>query len=307
MPEALTTGSTEWDTKKAEVDAQKDKLEENIVSSLAILESSEQKNISIQMPVVRVTPEITTEAVNNMGISKLIGYGSSQFRGSIASRVYNINLASSNLNGVLIESGKIFSLNETLGDVSTLTGYKQAYIIKEGKTILGDGGGVCQVSTTLFRAALDAGLPIFERMAHAYRVGYYEQGTSPGLDATVYSPTTDFKFKNDTPGYILIQTLFDSKNAKLVFEFYGTDDGRIATTTKPVVTNVVPPPEDLYTDDPNLPIGTIKQIERKSWGAKVWFDYTVERNGEVVYEKRFYSNYQPWQAVYIRGTGNNTP
>jgi hypothetical protein len=89
----------------------------------------------------------------------------------------------------------------------------------------------------------------------------------------------------------------------LIFEIYGTNDGRIATTTKPIITSVSPPPEDLYVDDPTLPLGETKQIDYKAWGAKVNFDYTVEKDGETIYEKTFYSNFRPWQAVFLRGTG----
>jgi vancomycin resistance protein YoaR len=278
-------------------------LTEKIKESLTTLETSENTFVSIDVPVERKAPKIQTEDVNNLGIKELIGRGSSRFAGSIANRIYNISLASSRFKGVLVAPGETFSFNEVLGDVSVFTGYKQAYIIQDGKTILGDGGGVCQVSTTLFRAALAAGLPIIERRAHAYRVSYYEQDSPPGLDATVYSPTTDLKFKNDTPGHILIQPVVDTKKATLVFEIYGTSDARTAKTSKPSVTNVVPPPEDLYQDDPTLALGTIKQVDFKAWGAKVIFNYTVEREGEVIYEKTFVSNFRPWQAVYLRGIG----
>ena len=274
-----------------------------IKESLTTLEISEETLVSIDVPVEKKAPKIQTEDVNNLGIRELIGRGSSRFAGSIANRIYNISLASSRFKGVLVAPGETFSFNDVLGDVSGFTGYKQAYIIQDGKTILGDGGGVCQVSTTLFRAALAAGLPIVERRAHAYRVSYYEQDSLPGLDATVFAPTTDLKFKNDTPGHILIQPVVDTKRASLVFEIYGTSDGRIAKTTKPVVTNVVAPPEDLYQDDPTLPAGTIKQVDFKAWGARVTFDYSVERGGETIYQKTFVSNFRPWQAVYLRGTG----
>ncbi len=168
---------------------------------------------------------------------------------------------------------------------------------------MGDGGGVCQVSTTLFRAALKAGLPILQRQAHAYRVSYYEQDSPPGFDATVYDPTADLKIKNDTPAHILIQPTFDSKKMILTFDIYGTSDGRIATTSKPKITDQVAPPEDLYQNDPTLPAGTIKQIDWKAWGSKATFNYSVERNNEIIYKKTFVSNYRPWQAVYLRGTG----
>ncbi|MBI3397364.1 VanW family protein [Candidatus Woesebacteria bacterium] len=274
-----------------------------INQNLKTLEETETKEASIDIPTEKTPPEIKTGDINNLGINELIGRGTSRFKGSIPSRVHNVVLAASKLNGILVNPGDTFSFNDALGDISEFTGYQQAYVIKDGKTVLGDGGGVCQVSTTLFRAILNAGLPITERAAHAYRVGYYEQDGGPGFDATVYSPSPDLKFKNDTPGHILIQAKADPKNLTLVFELYGTKDGRTATVTKPVISNVTPPPDDLYQDDPTLPAGTIKQVEHKAWGAKVIFNYTVTKDGQITYKKTFISNYRPWQAVYLRGTG----
>lgn len=261
------------------------------------------KTLEMQVPLIKTAPKITTEQVNDLGIEELLGRGDSKFAGSIASRIHNISLAARKFDGVLVAPGKTFSFNNILGDVSRYTGYKQAYVIRDGKTVLGDGGGVCQVSTTLFRAALSAGLPIVERRAHSYRVGYYEQGSPVGLDATVYAPTTDLKIKNDTPGHILIQTLFDARSATLAFEIYGTSDRRVSTVTTPIIKSQTPPPEDLYIDDPTLPEGETKQIDYKAWGANVVFDYFVKRDGETIYKKTFYSNYKPWQAKFLRGTG----
>jgi vancomycin resistance protein YoaR len=144
-------------------------LKNKVLESLVNLESGEQKQISLDIPVTTTPPSVTTGEVNSLGIKRLIGRGTSKFAGSIASRIHNVFLASSKFNGVLVPPGSTFSFNKTLGDVSAYTGYKQAYIIKDGKTILGDGGGVCQVSTTLFRAVLNAGLPIIERRAHSYQ------------------------------------------------------------------------------------------------------------------------------------------
>ena len=255
----------------------------------------------ITIPVVKVAPKIKNEDVNNLGIKTLLGRGFSNFKGSIPNRIHNVNHAQSKFKGVLISPGETISFNQILGDVSSLTGYKSAYVIMDGKTVLGDGGGVCQVSTTLFRAVLSAGLPVIERRAHAYRVGYYEQGFGPGLDATVYSPTTDFKFKNDTPAYLLIQPEIDLTNLSLTFKIYGTSDGRVATTTKPVVTSSSAPGEDVYQDDPTLKVGVVKQIEHRAYGARVVFDYDVVRGEEVLINQTFVSNYRPWQAVYLRG------
>lgn len=279
------------------------KLLNEIKNNLTILETSDESVVIINIPVVKLEAKIKNEDANNLGIKTLLGKGVSYFKGSIANRIYNINLASSKFKGVLIPPGEYFSFNNVLGDVSSLTGYKSAYVIKDGKTVLGDGGGVCQVSTTLFRALLSSGLPILERKPHSYRVGYYEQGFPPGLDATVYAPTADLKFLNDTPAYLLIQSAIDIPTYTLIFEVYGTSDGRVATTTKPIITSSTAPPEDLYVDDPTLPTGTIKQIEHKAWGAKVVFDYKVIRNGETLIDQKYTSNYRPWQAVYLKGTG----
>jgi len=300
----LTDGKVEeFKPAKPGVEINEDILLQNLKSKVTELVSSESKDLTLEMPVQTSSPSVTTQEVNQLGINELIGRGTSIFRGSIASRIFNVGHASGKLNGVLIPPDSVFSFDDAVGDVSQLTGYKQAYIIQSGKTILGDGGGLCQVSTTLFRAALNAGLPIVERRAHAYRVGYYEQDSGPGLDATVYVPTTDFKFKNDTPNTILIQTIFDPKAMTLAFELYGTKDGRVATITKPIITKQIAPPEDKYIDDPTLPIGKVNQVEHKAWGATVKFDYTVTRNGEQIYQKTFTSVYQPWGAVFMKGVG----
>ena len=192
----------------------------NIINQI----ESEKSEFQILVKDKVIKPKINLEAINNFGIVEKIGEGKSNYKGSIASRIHNVILASSKFDGVLIPQNEEFSFNKTIGDISANTGYLQAYIIKDGRTILGDGGGVCQVSTTLFRAALNSGLPITKRTAHAYRVHYYENDSKPGFDATVYSPSTDFRFKNDTPAYILIQRELNKETMDLKFVFYGKKD-----------------------------------------------------------------------------------
>lgn len=261
------------------------------------------RNTVINLPVDAIKPNFTTENVNSFGIKSLLGKGYSQFHGSIPERIHNVVLAASLINGILIKPGETFSFNDAVGDISKTTGFLQAYVIQNGRTILGDGGGVCQVSTTLFRAALDAGLPIVERHAHDYRVHYYEEGGfKPGLDATVFAPSFDLKFTNNTPGYILIQTKSDLNNLSLTFELYGTGDGRTATISNHRIWDVTPPPPDLYQDDPTLPKGAVKQVDFAAWGTKASFHYSVVRNGEILEDTDFFSNFKPWQAIYLRGT-----
>lgn len=259
--------------------------------------------IVINVPVDTIQPKITTDKVNSFGIKELIGRGYSEFHGSIPGRIHNVALAASRINGTLIPPGETFSFNDTLGDISAATGYQSAYIIKEGRTVLGDGGGVCQVSTTMFRAALNAGLPIAERQAHAYRVHYYEDaGYKAGIDATVFSPSVDLKIKNNTPAYILIQTKTDLQNVSLTFELYGTHDGRSAQISEHVVGAQIAPPPALFQDDPTLKLGVVKQVDWAAWGAKASFRYIVTRGNETLEDTTFASNYRPWQAIYLRGT-----
>lgn len=280
-----------------------DSLNSNLLSKAPnVVASSDNSVFAINIPIKILEPNISTDKANHLGIKELIGEGHSLFYHSIASRIYNINLGASRINGVLVAPGETFSFDKALGDVSSLTGYKQAYIIQNGKTILGDGGGICQVSTTFFRALLNAGLPIVERHAHAYRVGYYEEDSPPGIDATIFTPTVDLKFKNDTGNYILIQSQIDLDNDTLAFYLYGTRDGRQVSMTTPVVSNIVPAPPDLYQDDPTLPKGEIKQTDFTAAGANVYFTRTVTRNGKQIIYDKFVSNYQPWQAIYLRGT-----
>ncbi|MBU0999975.1 VanW family protein [Patescibacteria group bacterium] len=260
--------------------------------------SNNQKLVAL--PVSITKPKIETADINSLGIKKLLGRGISNFAGSITNRIYNIGLTASKISGVLIPPGQTFSFNQTIGDITAATGFKQAYVIKGGRTVLDDGGGVCQDSTTLFRAVLNAGLPVVKRTAHAYRVGYYEQGFPPGLDATVFYPSVDFQFNNDTPAHILIQAY--TVGNTLYVDLYGTGDNRIVNITEPVITNQTPPPPDLRQDDPTLPKGTVKQVDWSAWGANVSFKRTVVRNGETIINETWKSFFKPWQAVYLVGT-----
>jgi len=258
----------------------------------------------INLKIKTINPEITLAEINKFGIEELIGKGQSNFSHSIRTRINNIILAASKFNGVLIPKGKVLSFNQTVGDISSLTGFQPAYIIKGGRTVLGDGGGVCQVSTTLFRAALNSGLPIIERHAHAYRVSYYENDSPPGFDATVFAPRVDLKIKNNTPAYILIRTEVDKKSKVLSFYFYGKKDNRQIKISQSTVSSIAPPPAPLYQEDPNLPPKAIRQIDFAASGAKVFFNYQVSKNGQVIFSKKFRSNYRPWRAIYLVGPGS---
>ena len=175
----------------------------------------------VDLPVKLVEPAITTERANNLGITTLIGRGESDFRGSSQARVQNIRVGAAKYNGVIIEPGKEFSFNSLLGEISEQDGFESELVIKKGVLVKELGGGLCQVSTTLFRSAIMAGLPILERKPHSFPVKYYNP---QGFDATIYPGVVDLKFKNDTPHHILIQSRVEG--TKLIFDIYGPDNGR---------------------------------------------------------------------------------
>ena len=188
------------------------------------------KDITLETNVLK--PEVTSTDLDKYGIKELIAQGSSNFRGSPKNRIHNITVGASKFNGVLIKPGEEFSFIKTLGPVDASTGYLPELVIKVDKTIPEYGGGMCQVSTTMFRAALNAGLKITARTNHAYPVQYY---APQGLDATVYIPKPDLMFLNDTQKYILVQTRIEG--TQLFFDFFGTSDGRQTKIVGPFVTS----------------------------------------------------------------------
>ncbi len=188
------------------------------------------KDVALEATVLE--PEVSSAQIDKYGIKELIGTGESNFRGSPRNRVHNIKVGASKFNGILIKPGEEFSFITTLGPVDKSTGYLPELVIKKDKTIPEYGGGMCQVSTTMFRSALNSGLKITARTNHAYPVQYY---APHGLDATVYIPRPDLKFLNDTPAHILIQSRIES--TRLFFDFYGTSDERKVEIVGPFVTS----------------------------------------------------------------------
>ncbi len=246
----------------------------------------------------------------DLGITELVSEHTTYFYGSSSGRIHNIQTAAARFHGVLVPPGAVFSMGEVLGDVSLDTGYAEALIIYGDRTIKGVGGGVCQVSTTLFRTVFFGGYPVVERHPHAYRVYYYEQTYSgavnpklAGLDATVYVPVVDFKFQNDTPYWLLMETYVNPAARTLTWKFYSTSDGRTVewSTTGPV--NRVDPPDPLYEENPKLAKGEIKQVDWAAEGADVTVTRTVYRGGQVYFRDEFFTHYLPWRAVCQYGPG----
>ncbi len=263
--------------------------------------------IALQFDTLK--PEVTDDMIGEeLGITELFQSWTTYFYGSDAARKQNIEISSSQFHGLLVAPGETFSMAEALGDVSLENGYAEALIIYGDQTIQGVGGGVCQVSTTLFRTAFFAGFPIVERHAHAYRVGYYEYEYNgnknskwAGLDATVYVPIVDLKFTNDTDNWLLMETYVVGES--LTWKFYSTKDGRTVDWDTTGLTNKVPAPDPIYRENPDLKKDEIKQVDYAAEGADVTIKRTVYKDGKVYFSDVFRTHYQPWQAIFEYGPG----
>lgn len=238
-------------------DGKKLDIDKSAESIYAVLDGSEDDR-SIALSVTTTKASVNDSNIDKLGIKELLSEGVSYFPGSSASRLTNVRVGASRFNGVLLKPGDTFSFGALLGDVGPEQGYAKSYVILDGKQDTDYGGGLCQVSSTAYRAALLAGLPIVERHNHAFAVSYYTEPYGvPGVDATIYYPQVDFKFKNDTGAHILIQT--EMKGTTLKFRFYGTK-------TK---SGVIRGPQFITgSNDPNQPSKTV-----------FWRDVVV--NGQV--------------------------
>jgi vancomycin resistance protein YoaR len=199
-----------------------------LIANALTQESSGGKDVLVELPLITLKPDHQSSDADSFGIVTLIGEGRTSFAGSPKNRIHNFTRALEQFNGIMIAPQEEFSFVKFLGDVDAEHGYLPELVIKENKTEPEFGGGICQVSTTVFRAAIYSGLKITARRNHAYPVSYYKPY---GMDATVYIPRPDLRFINNTPGHILMQTAIEG--SQLIFRFYGTSDGRTTEVDGP--------------------------------------------------------------------------
>ena len=267
-------------------------------------------NRYIPLVVQAVPPRYPDSAsAEELGIVEQVAEGDSYFIGSPSGRDHNIRLATQMFDGVVIGPGETFSFNHYLGEVSAEAGYDESYITAGEQLAIEVGGGICQVSTTAFRAAFWGGYPIVDRWYHHYRVGYYElRGAGVGMDATVYSPHVDFKFTNDRLDPLLIETEIEEAAHRLVFRFYSTDDGRQVEKGETEVSDETEPGPPIYQLDEDLEPGSVIRWQSAVDGLTA----TVERwvrdaAGEELYHDIIVSEYAPRRAAYHYGPGYEPP
>ena len=287
-----------WENQLVVRQSAKDGQRLNLEQSLARITAWKGDVRAIPLVVEVQKPRITDD-VGALGITTRIGRGISNFSGSDAARAHNIEVSAGYLDDTVVAPGEVFSFLDSIGEISTARGYKDGYVILAEQTVPGVGGGVCQVATTMFRAAMFSGLPIEERNPHAYIVGYYQQGGYPiGLDAAVFEPGVDFKFRNETDKYMIVKTGIDGGN--LYISIYGPDLGYKVDISDPVIKNKTNAPDDEYQVDPKLPAGTKKQVEFAKAGEDVTIMRTVHgKDGGVVRQAAFNTHYQAWPNKFM--------
>lgn len=242
----------------------------------------------VELVITEEPPMTDTIGANNLGITELVAEGKTSFARSPVNRRYNLTYGSQILNGLLIKPGETFSLVQALGEIDGQHGWKPELVIKQGGKITPEfGGGLCQVATTLFRAILNAGLPVVERRNHSLRISYYEPPI--GLDATIYDPKPDLRFTNDYPGYLLLQT--EVAGDELIYRFYGTKDGRKVDIPEPKVYNRTGIPATKTIEVTDLKPGEQVCQTPGHPGADATATYTVTKADGTTVTQVFQSHY----------------
>lgn len=263
-------------------------------------------NRSMPFVLEAITPTVHSEAnAADLGITELVTQSTTWFYGSTPERKHNIARAAAQFFGIVVAPGEEFSFNRYLGNVTEEAGFTTGLIILGGRTVEGVGGGVCQVSTTVYQTAFWAGFPITDRLEHGYRVHYYDDGEGPGMDATVFEPLVDLKFVNNTEHHLLIENYYNETYESLTFKFYSTRVGRTVEKEGPFFENVVPPKPDVWEYNEELEPGEIKKVDWAVEGADVTVNRRVyDHTGGLMYgDEAFVSNYIPWSNIYQYGPG----
>ena len=270
-----------------------------------LIESAYKHNIDvirIDTVMTNSPVEINTE-LTKRGIIDVLAIGTSQFVGSPTNRRINIAVASKLYNGRIIKKGATFSFNSILEpNFSEENGFVEELVIKGGESIKELGGGICQVSTTMFRAALNAGLPIKERYPHTWAIPYY---IPHGLDAAVYLGSKDLKWTNDTAGDVLIQTVLYGNTVHFIL--YGTPDNRQISFDGPYLWGYNEAPDDIVETD-TLLVGTKEVVSTGKTGLSAkWIVNMVKDGKKIVYP--IYSTYtaKPREVLVGSKESNNEP
>ncbi len=272
------------------------KLDQTVAAKLVANEILNPETTQIVLPVIVNKPSITSASLPDPKSFGLISSATTTFYGSPSARIQNVYTAIGHLNGYVVPTGGEFNFNDAVGDIGIENGFAEGLIISQGRTVKGIGGGVCQASTTAFRALYKAGLPIIERNQHAYRVHYYDPII--GMDAAVYQPSLNLRMKNDTGGPILVRA--SARGLSATVQLYGVNSKRTVVISNPQILWHTPAPASKNEVDYSLRPGTRKQVDWSADGYGVRVNRTVI-DASGTRKDVLSTNYRPWQAVYAVG------
>ncbi len=235
-----------------------------------------------------------------------LSHATTGYYGSITERVNNIARGAARMNGLIVPAGATFSFNQALGSAGSEDGFVEGYAIVNGQLEKVTGGGICQVSTTMYRAVFNAGLDIVERRPHSFVINFYEN--IDGFDATVFSPYVDFKWRNDTGGPVYMFASTDPKAATVTFSLYGFNDARKTKMVGPESKNIKPQGVANWQYDPTLKRGEVRQLVHGRAGKEVEMKRIVTTaDGRVLHNDNLSSKYWPWEDFYVYGPGVKPP
>ncbi len=276
------------------------RVNEMIVSSNRVLE----------LPVEEVQPKATPETLGQLGIVEAIASGRSDFTGSAPYRIANIIRGVELVSGILVPPDGEFSFNENVGEIDAAHGFVDGYAIVGNRTQLEPGGGICQVSTTLFRAAFYSGLPFTDWTPHRFRISWYEKYDSIGMDSTIFTGGgPDLKFVNDTGNWVLIEGVVDQAAAMVTYTLYGTKvPGREVLRTDANITSQAPAPtQPVYINDPEQPVGTYHQTDTSRGGMDIEVTRTIMQDGVEVRSTTYRTQFQPWPNIFVKNPKTPLP
>ena len=256
---------------------------------------------SAEAVVALTAPQRSVQLLAGRGVLSFVSSGHSSYRGSPTFRETNVLVGASKLDNFFIAPGHTFDFAKEVGSISAATGFVKGYVISGGTLQKEDGGGICQVSTTVFRALYQAGLPIVERHEHSHRVDYYDP---VGFEATVYAPEKNLRMKNDTAAYLFVQASWDKKAKTLTFDLFGAAPTRTVKLSKPVVSDFKFPSQPTYSPDPRVRVGSRRVLDVEVQGMTSVITRSVTRNGHTT-KDTLKSVYRPWGKVYGVAPGDS--
>lgn len=245
----------------------------------------------------QLAPQRDLNFFTSRGITGHLGTGNTNYRGSSKARMTNIHAGASKFKDRLFE-GDVFSFNRFIGAITPANGYVNGLVIAGDRTEEGLGGGICQVSTTVFRSLYLAGLPVKERSPHSYQVGYYQP---QGLDAAIYQPTLDLKFTNDTGGALWFQTDWNDETGEFNVYSFGKPRDFEVRLSEPRTVKTIPAPADRTIATDTLAKGVRKQIDWAMPGGTLEVDRLFIKDGKTIRKETLKSTYRPWPNIFLVG------